>query len=50
MAASTVDREEERTTYLANGFRNHGNGITLNRMGQTDHGWLRYFTKQKTKE
>jgi hypothetical protein len=19
-------------------------------MGQTDHGWLRYFTKQKTKE
>jgi hypothetical protein len=29
MAASTVDREEERTTYLANGFRNHGMALLL---------------------
>jgi hypothetical protein len=47
MAASTVDREEEQTTYLANGFRNNGMALLFNRMGQTDHGWLRYKTKQK---
>jgi hypothetical protein len=32
-------------------FQESWNGITLNRMGQTDHGWLRFFPKQnKTKE
>jgi hypothetical protein len=29
MAASTVDREEEQTTYLANGFRNNGTALLL---------------------
>jgi hypothetical protein len=29
LAASTVDGEEEQTTYLANGCRNHGMALLL---------------------
>jgi hypothetical protein len=49
MAASTVDREEGWTTYLANGFRNHGMALLSTEWDkQIMDGWD--TSQNKTKE